>query len=471
MVWRRNLIWAALVAATPPLPAAAQQAGELQQIQRDVREMRQQYESQIDALRRGYEQRMQALEQRLRETEGQAAGAARRAGEAEQRAAQASQEIKDAAKQAAQAPAVLPANPPTSPNAFNPAIGVILDGKFGYFSKSFASYRNPGFALGEDASTPGTRGLSIGESEIDFSANVDQWLHAALVLSFESDNTPSVEEAYLQTTSLPWGFTVKAGRFFSGIGYLNQFHAHAWDFADQALPYKVFFNNQLGDDGVQVRWLAPTPFFLELGGEALRGDTFPASGPANKFVGAYSGFAHVGTDLGTSHSLRTGVSHYRGQALNRASNNDVDSFTGRSNTTILDFVYKWAPEGNPTERNFKFQAEYFFRDEGGLFNGSDYVGNQRGWYAQGVYQFLPSWSVALRHDEVRASNEGSALAGTTLDSLGETLRRSSAALTFRTSEFGRFRLQYNFDETRPNPDHQAYFQYTLELGAHPAHGY
>ena len=34
-------------------------------------------------------------------------------------------------------------------------------------------------------------------------------------------------------------------------------------------------------------------------------------------------------------------------------NNDMDSFTGRSNTTILVFVYKWAPEGNPTERNVK----------------------------------------------------------------------------------------------------------------------
>ena len=81
---------------------------------------------------------------------------------------------------------------------------------------------------------------------------------ANLTLAFERDNTVGVEEGFLQPTALPYGFTVKAGRFFSGIGYLNEQHSHVWDFVDQPLPYMAFLNTQYDDEGVQVRWLAPT---------------------------------------------------------------------------------------------------------------------------------------------------------------------------------------------------------------------
>lgn len=456
-----GLLWAAA-------PAAAQ-TGDLRQIQRELQQVREDYQSKVDDLRRSYEQRLQSMEERLRNAETQATTAASRAQAAEQRVAAPPQAPARAQSRAA---ASTGGGLGVS-NAFNPAISLVLDGGFSYFSRNFSSYRNPGFSLGEEVSSPGRRGFSIGETELSLSANVDQWLFANATLAFSAEDGVEVEEAYFQTTSLPWGFSVKGGRFFSGIGYLNQFHAHSWDFKDQALPYKVFLNQQLGDDGVQVKWLAPTPFFLELGAEALRGDSFPAAGPANKYVGSYSAFVHAGGDIGASHSYRVGASHLRSEANNRLTNDNVDRFTGRSNLTILDAVYKWAPNGNPTERNLKLQGEYFFRNETGLFNGTDYEGTQRGFYVQGVWQFMPRWVLALRHDEVKADNNGSMLVGTTLDPLGETktLRRDSVALSFFTSEFGRFRLQYNFDQTRPNPDHQMFFQYTLELGAHPAHGF
>src|SRR3546814_7619883 len=88
----------------------------------------------------------------------------------------------------------------------------------------------------------------------------------------------SVEEAYINTLALPAGLAVKFGRFFSDIGYQNHVHAHAWDFADAPLVYRAFFGGQLGDDGVQVRWLAPTDLFVELGAEGLRGAAFPDGG-------------------------------------------------------------------------------------------------------------------------------------------------------------------------------------------------
>src|SRR5260370_41320209 len=92
--------------------------------------------------------------------------------------------------------------------------------------------------------------------------------------------TVNVEEAYIQTTALGEGITIRAGRMFSGIAYLNERHAHDWSFSDASLPYRAFLNNQYGDDGVQARWLAPANIFLEFRAEWLRGGSVPARGRA-----------------------------------------------------------------------------------------------------------------------------------------------------------------------------------------------
>jgi len=440
-------------------PAAAQSG--VDTLRREMQQMRTQYDALLDQMRRDYEARMANMEQRLKAAESAATTATEKAAAAQ--------------TTAEQAKAPLPANVSAGggANAFNPAIGVVLDGKFASYGKDPDTYRIKGFALGDEAGLD-KRGLAIGESEINLSSNIDQWLYGNLVVSIDGDGEVSVEEAFLQTTSLPYGFTAKAGRFFSGIGYLNEQHAHVWDFADAPLPYRAFLNKQLGDDGVQLRWLAPTDFFLEFGTEALRGDSFPAGGAANRGVGAYSAFFHVGDDIGDSHSFRTGLSWLHTKASDRETTSEfgTDVFSGNSNTLIFDAVYKWAPNGNPVDTNFKLQGEIFRRTEDGQFNGLDYdSGTQWGWYLQGVYQFMPRWRVGLRHDEVKANLPGEAFIGTVLDPDGATPKRNSAMIDYSTSEFGRFRFQYNRDESRPTLDNQFIVQYTVSLGAHGAHSY
>ena len=44
-------------------------------------------------------------------------------------------------------------------------------------------------------------------------------------------------------------------------------------------------------------------------------------------------------------------------------------------------------------------------------------------------------------------------------------------LEYNTSEFGRFRLQYNLDYSRGTPDSEGFLQYIVSLGAHGAHSY
>src|SRR6266571_3138266 len=212
------------------------------------------------------------------------------------------------------------------------------------------------------------------------------------------------------------GFTVKGGRFRSAIGYQNPIHQHAWDFQDAPLAYKAFLGGRLNDDGVQLKWVAPSELLVELGSELGRGRSFPATDPNKNGAGAWTLFGHVGGDFGASTAWRAGLSHLRTSPRERTFD-DVDtsgnpvtqSFTGSSRLWIADFVMKWAPDGNSTITNFKLQGEYFRRSESGELNfnnamSGDYASRQSGWYLQGVYQFMPQWRVGYRYDSLNAGS-------------------------------------------------------------------
>jgi hypothetical protein len=364
----------------------------------------------------------------------------------------------------------------TASNAFNPAVSLILDGKFTSLSEDPETYALPGFALAEETG-PGEEGLGLGESELVMSANVDDKFYGQFTAALTPENEVEVEEAFVETLDLGGGATIKAGRFFSHIGYLNNVHAHAWDFVDQPLVYRAMFGNQFGDDGIQLRWVAPTDLFVELGAELFRGEGFPAGGAADDGQGARAVFVHVGGDVGASHAWRVGLSHLKAKAEERATG-DNDLFTGDSKISGVDFVWKWAPQGNSRERSFKLQMEYFTRDEDGSFDPAssgaplDYKGEQQGWYAQAVYQFVPRWRVGARFDRLKSDKVNAALAGTVLDNQGHEPTRTSLMVDFSNSEYSRLRAQVNRDESRADEkDTQWYLQYVMSLGAHGAHAF
>jgi hypothetical protein len=433
------------LALSAPTPLEAAASDEMVRLRREVEQMKQEYQQRIKEL----EERLQRAEATVQQAQASAAKA----------------EV--AAQEVATAPPP-PIAPAAAPSALNPAISVILDGSYRWLSEDPSTFVIPGFALGEEVG-PGERGLSLGESELNISANVDDWFFGNLTAAIAPEGGIEVEEAYFQTLSLPRGFLFRGGRFFSHIGYLNEVHAHAWDFIDQPLPYQAMLDNQFGDDGVQLRWVAPTALFLELGGELFRGDSFPAGGANDNGVGTRSAFLHVGGDVGESHAWQAGVSQLWITAQDRETG-EGDLFTGDSNLTILDFVWKWAPGGNPSRVNLKLSGEYFSGNVDGRFNDIPYDGNQDGWYLQGVYQFMPGWRVGYRYDQVHADDVGPELAGTVLDNQGHTPRRNSLMVDYSRSEFSRLRLQYTRDESRPDViDHQWFLQYIMSLGPHGAH--
>lgn len=352
-------------------------------------------------------------------------------------------------------------------NVYNPGISVVLNGSYAAFEHDPEAARIPGFALGEEAGLD-PRGFSLGESEVALNANVDHKIYANLIFALTDEGEAEVEEGFIQTTSLPGGFTLKGGKFFSGIGYLNEKHSHDWDFIDAPLPYRAFLGNQYGDPGLQVRWIAPTDFYLEAGGEIFRGDGFPSGGAANKGSGAYAGFVQTGGDIGTSSSWLAKASYLHAKAIDRETEGG-DLFTGDNDLGIASLVYKWAPDGNPTRRNLIVNGEYFFSNEEGEFNGEAIDLNRSGWYAQAVYQFRPRTRFGVRYAAIGSEAVPAALTGSTIDDLGLSPSAVSAMLEYDTSEFSRFRLMYTFDDTDIMSNNELIARYTVIFGPHGAH--
>jgi hypothetical protein len=456
---------AAAVALAFSCPSLAQDA-ELAKIREEIRQ-----------LKDNYEKRIQTLEKRLAEAEAKGsvpAGPAR-----------------------AEAPPSV-ANARAAESGFNPAVSLILQGTYANTSQDPNTFRITGFMPSGGEVGPPKRGFGLAETELVLSANIDPYFRGVAIAALTPENEVELEESYFQTLALPQGLTLKGGRFLSGIGYQNEIHQHAWDFQDAPLPYKAFLGGRLRHDGVQLKWLAPTPLFLELGAEFSSGDQFPGSDRNKNGVGGSALFGHVGGDIGASYAWRAGLSYIKTSPQNRGYE-DVDSlggtvlnsFTGDAKVWVADAVLKWAPDGNATSRNFKLQGEYFrFRQTGtlayddsagsGVFGalGDAFDNRQSGWYVQGLYQFMPRWRAGYRYDRL---NYGSVNNGIVLNGLGPTAEdfslltphnpsRNTVMIDWSPTEFSRVRLQLAADKSRLGAtDNQIFLQYIHSLGAHGAH--
>jgi len=386
-------------------------------------------------------------------------------------------------------------------NAFNPAISLILQGAAARSSQDPELYQITGFAPSGGEVAPAPRSFGLGESELVVAANVDPYFRGQLVAALTPENEAEVEEAFFQSLQLGRGFTLKGGRFLSGIGYQNETHQHAWDFQDAPLPYKAFLGGRFNDDGVQLRWLAPTDLFLEFGAELGRGRGFPSTERSKNGTGAWTLFGHAGGDLGVGTAWRAGLSYLRAKPEDRAfedsdslGNAVSQSFSGTSKLWIADFLVKWAPNGNATVTNFKLQGEFFRRNESGTlayddsaqaapqfgtpFSGA-YASRQSGWYLQAVVQFMPRWRVGLRRDQldtgtvdngIVAGGAGPTAADFALLMSAHEPTRDSVMLDWSPTEFSRLRLQLAADKSRAGvTDNQVLLQYIFSLGAHGAH--
>lgn len=432
-----------LLLAVTMAPAAtinAQEAGD------ELQELRQL----VSALKTDYETRLQELEQRLARAESLAGGAKRDA---------------DEAIELAEQTAIDQSSGSSAANTFNPSIGAVLGSTFARVDRAWEQV--PGFQTGGEIGTGGS-GFHLGEAEVNLKANVDNNFFGNLTIGIHEDDGEvevGVEEAWLQSTNLAAGLSITGGRFFSAIGYLNGFHFHADDFVDRPLPYQAFLGGRYTVDGIQARWVTPASFLFEVGAETNWGGGFPATANERTSPGTWTLFTKTGGDIGDKQSWQAGLSHTRSDVYDRG-----DVFSGMSDLTIADFVWKWRPASSANARSLKIQGEYFRRSEDGSFDGLAYDGDQSGWYLQGIYQFAPFWRVGLRHDAVDTDN-GLQFAGTELEDPSHRPNRSSVMLDWSPSEYSRLRMQYSLDKVLADSDGQWFLQYIMSIGAHGAHQY
>ena len=328
-------------------------------------------------------------------------------------------------------------------------------------------------------------GFNLREVELGLSAEVDPYFRAWATVSVNEDSA-GFEEAVMQTTSLPYGLTLSGGKIKSGVGRLNRQHSHVWDFLDAPLVYRAMFGEEgLSGDGVQLTWLAPTPFYLLFGTEVFNGDneqSFNVSDadgmPSHDAPRLYTAFMKTGPDLGPNHALQFGLSGLSGrhQVWDEENEGGAD---GESRILGADFVYKYSAMRSHGEGDILVQGEYFYRDQDldhtvAAWEGLPaWTAQQDGYYVQGLYGFLPRWRTGLRWDQVGLINDVTSPEEGDL-SCGASYRLTSV-LDWKLSEFSLLRLQagrgwYATDDGREDAWECA-LEWQVTFGKHPAHDF
>lgn len=353
-----------------------------------------------------------------------------------------------------------------SNNNFNPNISLILAGGFTQSSQAADEFSFNGFDVSEEGGAADA-GFSLGESELTFSANVDDQWYARLTVAFEhadDGNEVAVEEALIESQTLLPGVNVKLGRFLSGIGYLNNHHAHTDTFIDRPYVYRSFIDGGYGDTGIQLRYILPTDLFVQVGSEYLRGSGLPVSGAAHDGRGVMTAFVHLGGDINHSSSWLAGASYLDGRTVE-----GEDGFGGNINLAIIDATWKYSPNGNRKLGEAVVRGEYFLENRDGQFDDgsttADWDSQRSGYYVQASYQYGNGWLMGARFDAL--NGDKNAPQGYASDASNEGI---SLITGKQHSEFSSLRAQLSlFENAQGDSEHSLTLQYMVALGAHGAH--
>lgn len=352
----------------------------------------------------------------------------------------------------------------------NPNLSLVLD--------TFAHVSNLEDSELENRGIPGftthgleqRKGFNVREAEFFIFSPVDPYFNLYANLPID-DNGMHLEEVYAVTTSLPEGLQMKGGRFKSNFSRLDAQHPHAWDFFDIALPYRAFLGDEGlgGENGLQLLWLPPLPFYTQFGAEVLQGGNDLLFGrDAGSGPHAFSFFVKSSFEPTENSTLYLGPSLLFGKTKNSNIVADTE-FDGRSALYGMEAVWKWKP--GPRE-GLTLQSEYLFLSQhGDLVGGDALKRHQDGFYLQGLYQ-SGRWRFGVRYDMLELFSDSFKLAGVEQD-LGATPWRVTGAVELNLSEFTRIRLQYNHDvsgrDGRSND--QGILQFLFGIGAHAAHNF
>jgi hypothetical protein len=338
----------------------------------------------------------------------------------------------------------------TFPSLFNPAIGLVID--------TVGSYTRDG---GD---------FEFRSAELGLSATVDPFARAYAFINGTQDNI-EVEEAAIVTTSLPYNFTVKGGRFFADFGRLSHFHDHELPFVNRPIVLDQYVNGESQADGVEVSWLAPTSQYINLttgtynkiGAENERvSNSVPRTLPQFTYLGRAATFFN----LGDAHSIDLGATlAYTPQVA-------IENGAQRQLWGV-DLTYRYLPPGEASYRGLTWGTEVLYNterrpfettiedvDTGELISETSLKRRK----AFGLYSYIEPrlsrrLSVGFQFEWVEALDPGVV-----------TTTAFSPYITLWASEFQRIRLQYSNIAQPGGHDNAGFVQWTVVLGSH-VHGF
>jgi len=366
---------------------------------------------------------------------------------------------------------VVEAQKKTHPGEFNPAIGFVGETIFSQESKG-SPQNGTGY--------PGGFDVYQRSVELNASASVDPFAKGWVVINGSADASTGetsldVEEAALQTTSLPGNLTLTAGQFFGEYGRLSYIHDHELPFVNRPLVLDQYIGGESKTAGAQASWLVPIEHYVNLtvGFGTQFGDSPDAVGSYRSF-GAVNYFGRLSTyfDLSPNWQLECGVS-----GLYNPDSGNVDAQLAPNGTTTLtetrrlvldgDLKLSYVPLRDNQFNSLTWGTEVLYSDnqyraDNGSGTFDETVGSW-GMYSYLTYKWSRTWSGGFLFEFVQNDEDSSA-----------RTYGYSPYLTWAISHWNQLRLQYT--HTQPNsatgyqPNDAVYLQWCWIIGSH-SHGW
>ncbi|HUI06321.1 MAG TPA: hypothetical protein VL486_04890 [Verrucomicrobiae bacterium] len=366
------------------------------------------------------------------------------------------------------------------PSEFNPSIGLV--------GETIFSYRSRGSnATGSDR--PGGWDVFQRSIELNVAAAVDPFAKGYAVINASADPVTGeanlgVEEAALQTTSLPWNLELKAGRFFGEFGRLAYIHDHELPFVNRPLALDQYIGGESRSDGLQVNWLVPVEHYVSWTagvGDSFGGDVPPSNPGGFRSADELNFWTRLSTyfDLTPDWQAETGVSGL----LNPRTNDrgGVDALTGAGGVPMtererrlggLDFSLRYVPLRDNQFRSVTWGTELLYSDNRYLVdpdatpgNGDEFDRNvgSLGLYSYLTWKFHRQWSTGFLFDYVQDAADEHAIT-----------YAYSPYVTWALSHWNQLRLQYTHTDHNAvsglKDDNAVYLQWAWIIGAH-SHGW
>ncbi len=345
-----------------------------------------------------------------------------------------------------------------------------------------------------EATYNANQGFNFNYAELILSSSVDPFFSMDGTFHFSQEGV-EVEEAYFTSTALGHGLRLRGGKLLSNFGYVNAQHHHYWDFGDMPLVYESFLGTHgINELGAQLQWTAPTPFYLMAGFEVLQGENEQMFGNESieledvwASVGEehiegtdapslYVGYVKSSFDIGDT-TIFGGLSYAQGDSLIDHSEDEEAPHVLKGDGKLYgaDLVVLYALD---SYRSFKWQTEWLSRELDGTqytpSASSDINKKQSGLYSQLIYTHDKNWRMGVRYDTIYQNDITKD--GVDMNEVDD-FNKYSAMIEYHTSEFARFRLQYNRNEAMYNEDglrqnlDTIMLQANIAIGAHAAHAF